>query len=205
MIPDARGFIFDLDGTLLYLPVDWSDLRRQLKSIAKVSYEVQPIFQTLEKIIGERPELREPLFQKIDEFEQQAAAKAELHEGSAGVLKLLGETCDLSLVTMQGRTVTEHLFESLRLKDYFSSSFTRDISLDRAKQLELALAGMKLSRKDVVFVGDRINDLNAARKVGVRFVLVRGRMDDVDPEVSYPSMNALLAALRSDEPVKVLG
>ncbi|MBI3023590.1 MAG: HAD family hydrolase, partial [Thaumarchaeota archaeon] len=172
---------------------------------AKVSYEVQPIFQTLQRIIGERPELREPLFQKIDEFELQAAAKAELHEGSAGVLKLLGESCDLSLVTMQGKKVTEHLFESLRLKDYFSSSFTRDVSLDRAKQLELALAGMQLGRKDVVFVGDRINDLNAARKVGVRFVLVRGRMDDVDPQVSYPSMNALLAALRSDGPVRVLG
>lgn len=205
MIPDAKGFIFDLDGTLLYLPVDWSDLRKQLKSIAKVSYEVQPIFQTLEKIIGERPELRAPLFQRIDEFELQAAAKAELHEGSAGVLELLGESCDLSLVTMQGKKVTEHLFESLRLKDYFSSSFTRDVSLDRAKQLELALAGMQLGRKDVVFVGDRINDLNAARKVGVRFVLVRGRMDDVDPQVSYPSMNALLAALRSDGPVRVLG
>ncbi|MBI3116304.1 MAG: hypothetical protein HYZ12_03090 [Thaumarchaeota archaeon] len=121
MIPDAKGFIFDLDGTLLYLPVDWSDLRKQLKSIAKVSYEVQPIFQTLQRIIGERPELREPLFQKIDEFQLQAAAKAELHEGSAGVLKLLGESCDLSLVTMQGKKVTEHLFESLRLKDYFSS------------------------------------------------------------------------------------
>ncbi len=205
MIPDAKGFIFDLDGTLLYLPVDWSDLRKQLKSIANVSYEFQPIFQTLEKIVGERPELRGPLLQKIDEFELRAAAKAELHEGSAAVLKLLEESCDLSLVTMQGRTVTEHLFKNLRLGDYFSSSFTRDVSLDRAKQLELALARMKLSRKDVVFVGDRINDLNAARKVGLRFVLVRGRMDDVDPQVSYPSMNALLAALLSDEPVTVLG
>ena len=204
MIPAAAGFIFDLDGTLISLPVDWVDLRKQLMSIANVSYEFQPVFQTLEKIISERPGLREPLFQKLDEFELRAAPQAELHEGSAEVLELLGESCDISLVTMQGKNVRDYLFRSLNLKNHFSGSFTRDISLDRAKQLELALEDMRLGRKDVVFVGDRINDLNAAKKVGLRFILIKGRADDVDPEISYPSMSALLEVLRSAEPVKVL-
>jgi HAD superfamily hydrolase (TIGR01549 family) len=203
MIPSAKGFIFDMDGTLLSLPVDWEGLRSELKNV-KSTYEFKPIFQTLERVIKERPELRERSFTLIDRFEMRSVPKAKLHDGAYEVLELLSKSSKMSLVTMQGKRVCEELFKRLNLNKFFPLFYTRDDSLDRAQQLEAALKGLELPKNDIIFIGDRLNDLNAAKKVGLRFMMIRGQVDVVDAEISYPNIESLLSSLLSDKELKIL-
>jgi len=62
---DARAFIFDLDGTLLSLPVEWPQLRKKFAELAQ--REITSVFQTLAWLASEKPEMRAALFRILDE------------------------------------------------------------------------------------------------------------------------------------------
>jgi len=190
LTPAARAFIFDLDGTLVTLPVDWDVLRGRLDSIAGRPGLFRPIFPTIGKVVGERPDLGPELFAAIDDFEATAVGSARLFPGAHELLQSLSSKSPVSLVTMQGRKAATQLLARFDLSRFFFRCFTREDSLDRAAQLEMALSSMGAGRESCVFVGDRLNDLNAARKVGVPFVLVRTHGEDPE-DADYPVYHSL--------------
>ncbi len=199
MLPlrDARAFIFDLDGTLLSLPVDWLQLRNKIAEFAQG--EITSVFETLAWLTREKPELKAALFDTLDEYELRAAPTATLYEGSREVLQRVSEAGRVDLVTMQGRRVCELLLQRFDLARYFQKVFTREDSLNRGEQLEMALKSLALPGEGVVFVGDRLNDLNSARRVGINFVFIRSREDSAGAEVAFHDMKAFMNALKSDE------
>ena len=179
---DAKAFVFDLDGTLATIPVDWEAVRERLKAVTGRREELRPIFPTIGDVIAKEPKLGAPIFAAIDEFEWEAVPRSRLYDGASALLSVLAERARVSLVTMQGRRSAMKVLEMFDLKQFFSHCFTREDSMDRAEQLKMALSSMKADRSSSVFVGDRLNDLNAAKKVGVPFVLVRTHGDDPDDE-----------------------
>lgn len=181
-LAEAQAFIFDLDGTLLTLPVDWEKLRARLDEISGRPGVFRPIFPTIGTVVAEEPKLGPALFAAIDEFEWEAVPSARLYPGVEALLARLSERSKVSLVTMQGRRAAEKLLELYQLKQYFVGFLTREDSLDRAAQLKMALSMMRADRSTSLFVGDRLNDLNAAKKVGVPFALVRTHGDDPEDE-----------------------
>jgi phosphoglycolate phosphatase-like HAD superfamily hydrolase len=111
-----------------------------------------------------------------------AAPRAVLYPDSFELLKALAESSAVSLVTMQGPKATELLLERFDLKQFFVHYFTRDDSLDRGEQLLIALGSMRAKKESSVFVGDRLNDLNAAKRVGVPFTMIRTHGEDPEDE-----------------------
>jgi HAD superfamily hydrolase (TIGR01549 family) len=197
LLRDARGFIFDLDGTLLSLPVDWPQLRKKFAELAQ--REITSVFQTLTWLATEKPEMKPTLFSILDEYEIRAAPDATLYEGSREVLREVSEGGRIGLVTMQGRKVCEMLLQRFDLTNYFQGVLTREDSLDRGEQLEMALRSLAVPKERVVFVGDRLNDLNSARRVGVSFVFIRSREEGTGAEVVFHDMKSFMSALASDE------
>lgn len=170
--------------------MDWDAVRARLKAVTGGEEEFRPIFSTIGGIIAKNPRLGPKVFSVIDEFESAAAPSARVYEGAAELLSRLSERALVSLVTMQGRKTASGILEAHGLKRYFSSCFTREDSLDRARQLEMALSSMRADRDATVFVGDRLNDLDAAKKVGVPFVLVRTHGEDPE-EGGFPVYHTL--------------
>src|SRR5208282_1269807 len=117
------------------------------------------------------PLLLGPMMRTIDEYEAKAVPQARLEEGAMDVLDALSRKAKLSLVTMQGREACDRILETLGIWRSFASRFTREDSMDRTTQLRTALESLGASVAEAFFVGDRINDLNAARAAGVRFVM----------------------------------
>jgi len=76
----------------------------------------------------------------------------------------------LALVTMQGRKVVEEILSSLKLS--FDVVLTREESLHRAEQIEVAVAKLGLKPKDVLMIGDRENDKTSSEKIGCQFLMV---------------------------------
>lgn len=194
---DAKAFVFDLDGTLATIPVDWEAVRERLKSVTGKKEELRPIFPTIGEVISRNPELGAPIFAAIEEFELKAVQRSRLYDGAYSLLFTLKDRAVISLVTMQGRRSAMKVLEMFDLEDFFSHSFTREDSLDRAEQLEMALTSMRVDKPSSVFVGDRLNDLNAAKKVGVPFVLVRTHGDDPEEDdiPVYHSLAEFAAAM----------
>ena len=89
---------------------------------------------------------------------------------------------------MQGKACSTAILTGLSIEKFFVSKFSREDSMDRATQLGMALKSMGPKKDKAFFVGDRINDLNAAREAGVRFVMIRKRPDSPPADALYRSM-----------------
>lgn len=177
-----EAYVFDFDGTLGTIPVDWDRVREGLRRVTGDPSEFKPVFPTIAEVVARDPKLARPVFAVIDEFEAAAAPSARLYEGTVGLLSRLSETTKVSLVTMQGRGACSHVLERFGLKQYFLRYFTREDSLDRAEQIGFALSAMKVGRASSMFVGDRLNDLAAAKKVGMPFTMIRTHGEDPEED-----------------------
>jgi HAD superfamily hydrolase (TIGR01549 family) len=171
--------IFDLDGTLLTLPVDWEAVKRSLRDYFKSEDAFLPLFKTVEAKMTQRPEARSKVFSLIDDYEVAAAKRSRLLPGVLALFSHLAGRSKVTVVTMQGRRVCSQLLEMHGLARFIEFSLTREDSLDRSVQLEIALKRLSLSPRDALFVGDRMNDVNAAKQVKVAVVLVgRRKVED---------------------------
>jgi phosphoglycolate phosphatase-like HAD superfamily hydrolase len=188
LVESARFCVFDMDGTLISLPVEWDKVRAELRSLTGTSLSFNPFFLDLQTIVAKDPLLMGPMLRTIDEYEARAVPGARLEDGAMDVLSALSRKGKLSLVTMQGRGACDAILESLGIRRFFASRFTREDSMDRTAQLRMALASMGAKEAEAIFVGDRINDLKAARAAGVRFVMIRKRADSPPADALYRSV-----------------
>jgi phosphoglycolate phosphatase-like HAD superfamily hydrolase len=194
MAAGASYFVFDLDGTLISLPVEWDKVREELRALTGTELEFAPFFLDVQNLVAKDPLLLGPILRTIDKYEAQAVPQARLEDGAKEALASLFGRAKLSLVTMQGRAACDRVLEMLAIGGFFASSFTREDSMDRTAQLRMALESLEAKEAESVFVGDRINDLKAARAAGVRFVMIRKRPDRPPADALYRSMAEFAAS-----------
>ncbi len=190
----TRYFVFDLDGTLISLPVQWDKVREELRGLTGTSLEFAPFFLDVQNVVANDPLLLGPIMRTIDKYEALAVPQARLEDGAMDALSSLSGGAKLSLVTMQGRAACDRVLEGLSIGRFFASSFTREDSMDRTAQVRMALASLEAKEAEAVFVGDRINDLKAARAAGVRFVMIRKRPDSPPADALYRSVAEFAAS-----------
>ncbi len=181
-------FVFDLDGTLVSIPVEWESVREDLRAIFKTSNSFSPLFKSLARFLLQKPGLRGRVFETMDKSELAAVPTSSLMEGVIPTLAALSESAKLSLVTMQGRRACEALLSRFGLTSFFPRFFTREDSLERSQQIELARAQFEARRGEVLFVGDRLNDVAAAREVGVDVAIIGSGGDEAKPDYRFATM-----------------
>jgi phosphoglycolate phosphatase-like HAD superfamily hydrolase len=187
--PKAKYVVFDMDGTLISLPVEWDKVRSDLRRLTGTSLDFNPFFLDFQTIVAKDPALLAPMMKTIDDYEAKAIAGAKLEPGAIEALVALSRRAKLSLVTMQGRACSAETIDRLGIGKFFASTFAREDSMDRVTQLGMALKSLAAEKDKSFFVGDRINDLKAARTVGVRFVMIRKRPDNPPADALYRSMS----------------
>ena len=188
-VGEYPSYIFDLDGTLFAIPVDWSAVRRELSALLGVRMDGAPLFQTVSDRVAANPTLREKAFEVIDTQELKVVDSARPMAGATELLYALFEVAKLALVTMQGRTTANKVLSNHKLADLFEVVITREDSLDRAEQIRLALNRLGAKPATALFTGDRLNDVVCGRKAGVDVALVgRQPPDELKPDYSFSTL-----------------
>jgi HAD superfamily hydrolase (TIGR01549 family) len=162
-----EAVIFDLDGTLITLPIDYDQLFREFSKILKAE-DIQPITKTLSNL---DTETKKRIFQVWDEKENLAWKKGTTRkDGMAIYLKFADKP--KALVTMQGKSLVQEIMKSSSLS--FDSVVTREDSLERTEQLKIAARklGVPLG-KQILFVGNTEGDATAAKNVACQFMRVQ--------------------------------
>ncbi len=184
-----RSFIFDMDGTLVKIPVDWQLVRLDLKQALKTEDQFSPLFGSLLSFLKERPEARGTVFSLIDRREIAAIPASSLIEGAMETLSKLTDRAAITLVTMQGRKACEAILTRFSLSRFFRYYFTREDSLDRSQQLRMAMTRLNAKKNEVLFVGDRLNDVRSAREVGIAVAMITEKESpELDPDHVFPSI-----------------
>ena len=162
-----EAVIFDLDGTLITLPIDYDQLFREFSKILKTK-DIQPITKTLSNL---DTETKKRIFQVWDEKENSAWKKGTTRkDGMAIYLRFTHKP--KALVTMQGKSLVQEIMKSSSLS--FDSVVTREDSLERTEQLKIAARklGVPLG-KQILFVGNTEGDATAAKNVACKFMRVQ--------------------------------
>lgn len=191
-LKDYASYVFDLDGTLFTIPVDWFKVREEVSRMAGAPIGNTPLFLKVEQLISVRPSIRETLFAMLDMHELKAAAAATPMGGALELLSHLSKLAKLGLVTMQGLAACDRILGRYHLGELFDVMATREDSLDRAVQLRIALQSLSSSPKDTLFAGDRLNDVVCGRRTGVDTALVgRDPSGDTRPDYAFPTLAML--------------
>lgn len=161
----TKAVIFDLDGTLISLPIDYRKLVREFSETAKIE-DAHPITKIVSKL---DEKTKKKVFKIWD--------KAEASAWKEGTAKRDGMTLyekfsrePKALVTMQGKTLAQNIIKSLKLS--FDVVVTREDSLDRTEQLKITARKLGVSLRDILFIGNTEGDSAAAKNVQCQFLRV---------------------------------
>jgi HAD superfamily hydrolase (TIGR01549 family) len=178
-----KGIIFDLDGTLVRLPIQYDLIQNNLKKIFNTQDEFKPLIAAVvSSAKGDSSKLSEA-FESICQEETKAADELEIIESAFEVLQFFkSKQLKLGLVTMQCRKAVEKIMPKFE-QNVFLSIISRDESYDRKEQIEKTLEKLVLASDEALVVGDRIHDIVSAKKVGCRAILVnRDKVKNIDVE-----------------------
>lgn len=168
MAENIKLIIFDLDGTLIRLPVDYGRLRSEISKILKI----KNINSILKSLLNIDEESRARIFDMWSKLEFEALPNmVEISEG----IKLYKsfQHVPRCLVTLQGKHVVMKILERTNL--HFNHIVTREDSLVRSEQIKFIIKRFKVKPSEVLVIGDRESDKEAAEENGCNFMFVRKR------------------------------
>jgi|TARA_B100001750_G_C15509378_1_gene602560 HAD superfamily hydrolase (TIGR01549 family) len=191
-----KTFIFDLDGTLITLPIDYDELREEMKKFFNVDYDFFRIIQTAVSLSEDNKNTLEEAFGIICEKENDAIKGIKINDHAKDVLELVkSKGYNMALVTLQCRKAAEKILDIMEVKDLFSHIITRDESHDRYEQIMKTINFMNISEENTTMIGDRLNDVECSLRAGCKSVLI-GKKYEIKNErvVCFNKLDELLKA-----------
>lgn len=162
-----RGIIFDLDGTLIQLPINYEIIQIKLKELFHTSEKLSPLIPTIIKLSKNDSNKINESFDLICKEEILASKNLKIMDNAVDILKFLkSKNLILCLVTMQCESALEKILQHMNVSDLFDSVISRDENYDRFEQIQKSLKNISISPSEVLVVGDRIHDIESAKKAG---------------------------------------
>ncbi len=184
-----KAVLFDLDGTLIHLNVDFNQMRADVETLlpryklsagGKTSlYTLELIDDCIQTLTGRGEEKSAAIFQREAEaaivaVEIEAADTAEVHPGAPELLENLRERgIKIGIVTRNCRTAVERILEKYPLT--YDALLTRDDVAAVKPDPEHLLAALRLLQvepRHALMVGDHPMDVRGGRAVGAKTVAV---------------------------------
>jgi phosphoglycolate phosphatase len=182
-----KAMVFDFDGTLAVLTIDFGLMRRRVlewmksfgigedriheKYLLEIIDEVYPLLSR-EKDREEAEKFYRGAHRILKEVELEAAAGGNLIPGSKGTLTFLKQKgIKVGIVTRNCGDAVRTVFPEI--DDYCDVFLSRD-GITRVKphpdHLTSVLSALGVSGSDAVMVGDHVLDIRAGKAVGMRTV-----------------------------------
>ena len=162
-----KGVIFDLDGTLIQLPINYDIIQKNLKEFFNISENLKPLIPTIIELSKNDQNKIKTAFSLICKEEILASKNFEIMNEAVEILKFLkSKNLILCLVTMQCRAALNEILYKMNILDLFDFVISRDENYDRFEQIQNSLNNISLNSSEVLVIGDRIHDVESAKKAG---------------------------------------
>lgn len=160
-----EAFLFDMDGTLIRMKLDFKKMRADLEDI--IGNMEGSILESISKI--EDKKLRKKALEYIEDQEKEAADKSEIIDGSMECLKYLKErNIKIGIITRNNRESTLLSAKKTKILDFLDVIISRD-DVERVKpdsmHIEIALEKLNSDPKKSVVVGDHYFEIEAGKKM----------------------------------------
>ncbi len=186
----TKCLIFDLDGTLIRLPIRYEILQKNLKSFFQTEDNIAPLIPTIIEKAKNNQNIIDEAFEIVCNEELIATETLEEIEGLHDVIEhVLSKNYTISLVTMQCKKSLDIILKKLNLEKKFSTILTRDDYSNRLLQIKKTSEMLNLNPLDIIMIGDRIHDINSANQANCKSILVN--RDDIDSKKLKELINIL--------------
>lgn len=168
-----KGLIFDLDGTLVRLPIRYNLIQENLKTFFQTKEEFKPLIPSIiDKSSGNSLKIKNA-FQSLCKEETLAAKNLEIMSDAKNILEYFkSKNYLLGLITMQCKKAAKIAISKLDLpENFFLNIISRDESYDRLEQIQKTIQIFNLNPNEILVVGDRIYDIESAKKAGCHCIL----------------------------------
>jgi len=165
------SILFDIDGTLVQLPINWNDVVTTIRSSLKdgrisflgfvAKYHGTDLFWQIHK--------------QLEELELEAVKDMRILDNASKYLSRVCKRYSVGFITMQSRTVAEKILSILgvdRCPNSLGVLSTREDSRSRIEQIARAVKAVGVEPKHVLFIGDKVLDAVAAVLNGVNAIVV---------------------------------
>lgn len=189
-MPITRAVIFDFDGTLTELTLDFQNLRSEIEGIArqyvpettimelKNSFIVEMIYEIEARLEGEGSKFKDETFEKLRVLELEAAKGKDVYPFTRSVLSLLKtKGLTIGIITRTCIDVVNSVFPDFG--EYVEGIVTRDHIKDlkpHPDHIRAVCHALSVSPEEGILAGDHPTDMLAGKAVGMRTVgLLSGR------------------------------
>lgn len=161
-----EAVIFDLDGTLIHLPMDYESFFEKVKKITKLN-KVKPLTKTIASL---DPTTRQKVLKEWEKAEWEAFQNFRINKKGLQLYEKYTEK-PKALVTMQSKEITEKILHHLKIS--FNIIITREDSLNRLEQIRMAMEQLGKKPESILVIGDTENDKISSKKMGCKFLRVK--------------------------------
>jgi phosphoglycolate phosphatase len=181
-----RAIIFDFDGTLAVLNIDFSSMRERVFNIirsygvAEESVEQRYLLEIIDEVYQilwkKKPSNAEKFYQRshqiLHEIEMEAAEKGRLIPGTEATLKRLRRKgIKVGIITRNCEDAVRRVFPNI---NEFCDVFISRNSVKKVKphpdHLSFVMKALNVSGEETVVVGDHIIDIEAGKRVGMKTI-----------------------------------
>lgn len=167
-----KAIIFDLDGTLVKLPIKYDKIYDHLRHLFQTDENFQPLIPSIIKNADKDKIKLDDAFEFLCKQEEIASDYLEIIDHSIEILNYFHlRKFTICLVTMQCRRVAEKILVKMGVSSIFSSIITRDENSDRLEQIKETIIRLNLFPQNVLVVGDRVHDMECAKKAECHYIL----------------------------------
>jgi len=164
MFPDIELIIFDLDGTIAQLDIDWKRLKKEL--IEKFGPDFEYIDRGIEKA---SKRIQKEAYKIIETYELENIANLIPNEKIIDIIRNLRNK-RLALFSTNMKKTAEVVVDRLGLQDFFSPIIAKEDVVKHKPYPEGLLRILDLTRVDrkkTIYIGDSDKDFEAGKKARI--------------------------------------
>jgi HAD superfamily hydrolase (TIGR01509 family) len=166
--PSFEVFIFDFDGVITYLGVNWKAVEKEVQNSLGIKINgfldffdsswMTPEFQSVSEI--------------VQKYEIEAVEKREIYPDVLPTLKYLSDHDRSSYIaSMQSRVALETFLNRYKLQKFFKKAIAREDAGNKKRELEIILSlEPKVPRDRIVFIDDSKRHMASGKDLGLKCI-----------------------------------
>ncbi|MEM1541595.1 MAG: HAD hydrolase-like protein [Ignisphaera sp.] len=163
--------IFDIDGTIVLLPIDWDNILIKIKSLSLTS--TKTFLGFVSKYYGSNEFIY--IHKYLEDIENSAVDSMLILDNADKLLKRVCRYIPIGFVTMQSRSAAEKIVYKMGLCNcdkFLGVLASREDASNRIEQLAKAIKSIDINPDEVLFIGDKVLDGIAAIVNKVKSIVI---------------------------------
>ncbi|HDO20178.1 MAG TPA: ATP-grasp domain-containing protein [Candidatus Bathyarchaeota archaeon] len=164
---NIKSIIFDLDGTIINLKIDWGRVKKDLLEqglITPWSSIMVKLYQLRQRNLNGYYKLSSI----IEAYEAEALKEIKYNsEIQRQFSKLRSLGFKLAVVSKQTKNIITSALQKLGIQKYFEAVIGREYSMSRREQAIMAIKMLRTPYNSTILAGDTINDAASAAKLSI--------------------------------------